>query len=151
LFRVNAQQKCLDIWLIYKCQTCDTTWNLTVLSRINPQSLPSGMLDRYANNDSQLAMLHATDAALIKRNGADCGAVRTEAIGEEFDWSEPAEICLAAKWGMEIKAATLIREKLGLSRNAFEKMCEQRKIVSLSGQNLEKCKMNGKIVLQVNP
>jgi len=37
LFRVNAQRKYLDIWLIYKCSDCDCTWNMTIYSRINPK------------------------------------------------------------------------------------------------------------------
>ena len=36
-FRVNAQRKYLDIWLIYKCAKCDTTWNAAVYSRVSPQ------------------------------------------------------------------------------------------------------------------
>ena len=37
-FRVNAQKRMLDVWLIYKCPECDDTWNMTVLSRVAPQS-----------------------------------------------------------------------------------------------------------------
>jgi hypothetical protein len=39
LFRVNAQQKSLDIWLVYRCTTCKSTWNMTIYSRINPKSI----------------------------------------------------------------------------------------------------------------
>lgn len=35
-FRVNAQQKHLDVWLIYKCPDCDTTWNASVCCRVSP-------------------------------------------------------------------------------------------------------------------
>lgn len=38
LFRVNAQHKYLDIWLIYKCSNCDSTWNSTIYSRVNPKA-----------------------------------------------------------------------------------------------------------------
>ena len=38
-FRVNAQRRYLDIWLIYKCCDCNTTWNATVYSRISPQAI----------------------------------------------------------------------------------------------------------------
>lgn len=38
-FRVNAQRRALDIWLIYNCLDCDTTWNARVYAHISPQSL----------------------------------------------------------------------------------------------------------------
>ena len=151
LFRINAQQKNLDVWLVYNCQTCGTTWNLTVLSRINAYSLPQGLLERYTVNDSELALLHATDAALIKRNGAECCVAEAEVVGPDYSWSGITEIHAATKWPLENKASSLIRQKLKLSNRAFEKMCEERKIVCLSGQNLVKCKMTGEIVFQIVP
>ncbi len=39
-FRVNAQGKYLDIWLIYKCSCCSSTWNAAIYSRVNPGNLP---------------------------------------------------------------------------------------------------------------
>lgn len=53
-FRVNAQGKYLDIWLIYKCSCCSSTWNAAIYSRINPGSLPPGMLSRFHANDTSL-------------------------------------------------------------------------------------------------
>ena len=44
-FRVNAQRKYLDIWLIYKCAKCDTTWNAAVYSRVSPQALNANLLE----------------------------------------------------------------------------------------------------------
>ncbi|WP_099371564.1 DUF1062 domain-containing protein [Sphingobacterium sp. 1.A.5] len=32
-FRGNAQKKNIDIWLIYKCTNCDSTYNATILTR----------------------------------------------------------------------------------------------------------------------
>lgn len=31
LFRVNAQKKRLDVWLIYRCATCGSVWNSAVI------------------------------------------------------------------------------------------------------------------------
>ncbi len=151
LFRINAQQKHLDIWLIYKCQICDTTWNLTVYSRINPHSLPPEKLNGYMSSDNDLAMLHSTDTALLKRNGAECGNPEIRIDGPDIDFSEAVELHVNSKWPTEIKAAAVIREKLGLSRSAFEKTCEQGKIICISGHDLKKCKLNGEIVIRIKP
>jgi len=71
LFRVNAHRKKLDVWLIYKCNKCKTTWNLTILKRVTPESIPPELLHGFHENDIELAERYASDAALIKRNGAE--------------------------------------------------------------------------------
>ena len=96
-------------------------------------------------------MQHATDTALIARNGAERGEDSIEIIGSDCDFSEVEKIRITAKHHLEIWAATLVRKKLGLSNKEFKRMCEEGKIVCLSGQNLKKCKMNGEITIQVNP
>jgi hypothetical protein len=73
LFRVNAQRKSLDVWLIYKCKKCNTTWNLTVLSRVTTGSVPPDLLHGFHENDSALAKRYATDMAVLKRNGVEPG------------------------------------------------------------------------------
>ena len=34
-FRVNSNKKLSDVWLIYKCTSCNSTWNMNVISRKN--------------------------------------------------------------------------------------------------------------------
>lgn len=36
-FRVNANGNKIDVWLIYQCEKCKYTYNLTVYERINPK------------------------------------------------------------------------------------------------------------------
>ncbi|MDT2390182.1 DUF1062 domain-containing protein, partial [Enterococcus avium] len=43
-FRINAQGKYLDVWLIYNCKKCKTSWNSTILSRIHTNKLDSDLL-----------------------------------------------------------------------------------------------------------
>ena len=37
-FRVNANGRRLDVWLIYRCQRCGHTWNIPLYERISPES-----------------------------------------------------------------------------------------------------------------
>ena len=96
-------------------------------------------------------MRNATDAALIKRNGAECNIAEVEILGPDYDGCGAAEIHILAKWPLENRAAALIRQKLGLSRSAFEKLCGAEKIVCISQHNLAKSKMVGEIVIRVHP
>ena len=34
---MNAQKRNIDVWLIYRCVECDSTYNLTILSRTKPE------------------------------------------------------------------------------------------------------------------
>ncbi|MCD8268591.1 MAG: DUF1062 domain-containing protein [Parabacteroides sp.] len=34
---MNSQKRNLDVWLIYRCLECDSTYNLTILSRTKPK------------------------------------------------------------------------------------------------------------------
>ena len=47
LFRVNAQKKRLDVWLIYRCATCGSVWNSAVISRGRPGSIDREELERF--------------------------------------------------------------------------------------------------------
>ena len=53
-FRVNAQKKTIDVWLIYKCINCDSTWNMTIYTRITPGSIPVEILKLYQEGVFQL-------------------------------------------------------------------------------------------------
>lgn len=65
-FRVNANKKALDIWLIYRCLTCKHTWNRTIYERIKPTSLPIELLEAYHLNDEALSLTHGLELDLIR-------------------------------------------------------------------------------------
>ena len=148
LFRVNGQKKSLDVWLIYKCSICDTTWNLTVLSRVAPGSISPTLLRGFYDNDPGLAMSYATDISLIKRNGAETCPPEIEIFGVDADLDESARIHLLPEWPMDIKAETVLRQKLGVSRREFDKLLSGGKLVCVSGHDLKKCKLLSEVVVE---
>ncbi|QRG66472.1 DUF1062 domain-containing protein [Brevibacillus choshinensis] len=81
MFRVSAQRKYLDIWLIYKCSDCDCTWNMTIYSRINPKSIASEILEGFRSNDGELVKKYAMDTGLIQKNGAEAGLPKYKILG----------------------------------------------------------------------
>lgn len=151
LFRVNAQQKNLDVWLIYKCAVCDTTWNLTVHSRVNPRTLPPGALSGYMSNEAEYVLRCAIDTALIKQNGAEPGLPEVELIGADVTLHEPVELHITAEQPLEIRPAALLRKKFGLSRSAYDRMLTRGQIVCVSGHDLSICKLCGEMVIQIYP
>ena len=149
LFRINAQQKNLDVWLIYKCSACGATWNTTVLSRVNPRSIPQKTLEGFHSNDAGLAMRYASDVALIKKNGGEPGLPSIETEGAAADFAKPARIHLIAEHPAEIRALTVLRDKLGLSRSEIARMCDSGQLRCVSGQDIKKCRLTaGEIILE---
>ncbi|WP_270297344.1 DUF1062 domain-containing protein, partial [Eggerthella sinensis] len=81
LFRVNAQKKLVDVWLVYRCAACGSVWNNAVISRASMKAVGIDELERYHRNDAELALACALDPDLLKRNGAKRGPVAYEVEG----------------------------------------------------------------------
>ena len=59
LFRVNAQAARHDVWLLYRCASCDTTRKRRLFRRARIAQLSEGRLERYLQNHSGAAWQHA--------------------------------------------------------------------------------------------
>jgi hypothetical protein len=68
-FRVNANHKLLDVWLLALCARCGQTIKLTVLERVHVRAVDPAALSRFHANDPNLAANLLTDPALLRRNG----------------------------------------------------------------------------------
>lgn len=150
-FRINAQRKSLDIWLIYKCSCCDTTWNATLYSRISPQSLRPEMLEAFHKNDETLAEQFAMNTDLLQKNGAEIGCPLYAINGESFPLNEPAILDIKSKYYSAIKVSSIVREKLHLSQRDYSKLINDGKIKSIPEVDLQKCKLKNGIVLIFQP
>lgn len=149
LFRVNAQHKYLDIWLIYKCSNCDSTWNSTIYSSVNPKSLNPEILEQFHTNDYNLVKQYAMNMELLHRNGAEVGIPEYKIVGQEININDLTQVHIISKYPCQLKVSTLLREKLGLSRKVFDEMLDCGIIRSNSGVDLKKGKLNYEIMLDI--
>lgn len=147
LFRVNAQQKSLDIWLVYRCIHCKSTWNSTLYSRINPKSIPAHLLEKFMENDAELARQYAMDASLLKRNGAEVEAPAHKIIGEDIDLTQDIRVELTSQLPSKLKVSKLIREKLSLSKKSFDEMVSGGMIQLENGADIHKCRVQQHLVI----
>ena len=69
-FRMNANGRRLDVWLIYKCPACGTTWNMEVVARTPVSELSPGRLRAYESNDPAAARAYACDPRLFAQGQA---------------------------------------------------------------------------------
>ncbi|MCL2672687.1 MAG: DUF1062 domain-containing protein [Clostridiales bacterium] len=140
LFRVNAQGRNLDIWLIYRCTCCGNSWNMEIHARVKPQSIPAAEYDAYLRNDAQLAEKCAFDKALLRRNNAlPCyDGLRFAVIGAIPQGD--AEITIEGDFDLDIHLSKILRQKLGLSGAAFRELLARKQIVGENGMDLQKAR-----------
>jgi hypothetical protein len=67
-FRVNANHKLLDVWLLARCVKCGETVKLTVLERVPVRAIEPTMLDGFHDNAPALAAKLLADPRLARRN-----------------------------------------------------------------------------------
>ena len=65
-FRVNVQGKLIDVWLIYRCVSCDFTWNHAIHVRRPVRDIDARELQALMGNDPVLADYHAGDMTRLR-------------------------------------------------------------------------------------
>lgn len=66
-FRLNANGKRLDAWLVYRCSACSASWNRPVFERRRRGEIEPVMFDALHANDPALAASIADDVAGLSR------------------------------------------------------------------------------------
>ena len=70
-FRVNANGSRVDVWLIYQCERCKHSWNLTIYERKRPSQIDPEEYELFLENDTELACKYGNDRGFLKRNRAE--------------------------------------------------------------------------------
>lgn len=147
-FRVNAQGKTLDVWLIYNCLDCDTTWNAKLYTHISPQSFSSAQLSGFQENAPSLVEKYAMDHGFLYRSGVDEIEIPQYSImGDTFSPKDDVELEIKSQYPFPLKVSSLVREKLHLSQHAYLHLVESGNIRSIPEQDLRRCKLKNSITL----
>ncbi|MFJ8465526.1 DUF1062 domain-containing protein [Streptomyces swartbergensis] len=139
-FRVNANHKLLDAWLLVLCTACGDTAKLTVLERMNVRSVRPELLDRMHDNDPGLAAELLQDPVVRRRNriALDWGnAWRLDTGGSDHLDREVIDVSVRFAARIPVRPVRLIAEGCGLSRAEVGRLIAEGKLVSavrLSGR-----------------
>lgn len=132
-FRVNAQQKTIDVWLIYKCVHCDSTWNYPVLSRTHTRSINGDLHRRWMDNDKETAWEYAFQTERLRKF---CHDVMTAEVPyrlsmESLESSgEEIRLFLFSKYKWELRLDKVLKEITGMSRSRLVQLGWQGGIVT---------------------
>jgi hypothetical protein len=132
-FRVNANKKSLDVWLKYRCASCEETWKLPLFERRSLSELGSAQLDGFARHDPATVWRYAFDVArlrphvirvdtdvrvAVERSPLECGEAPAGHVCIHFDVPFPCDLRLDR----------LLAGELGISRSALQARYERAEL-----------------------
>ena len=139
-FRVNANRKLIDAWLLALCTACEDTAKLTVLDRMNVRSVRPELLDRMHANAPDLAAELLQDPVLQRRNRIALDwddAWRLDTGGSDHLDREVIDVSVRFAARIPVRPVRLIAEGCDLPRAEVERLITEGKLVSaarLSGK-----------------
>jgi len=141
-FRVNANDKLIDAWLLALCTACGETAKLTVLERVNVRSVRPELLDRLHDNDPGLTVELLQDPVVQRRNRIALdwdNAWRLDTDGTDHLEREVIDVSVRFAARIPVRPVRLIAEGCGLSRAEVERLIREGKLVSV-------VRLSGKLV-----
>ena len=133
-FRINANHKLLDAWLLVLCTGCGETAKLTIFERAKVRSVRPDLLDRMHDNDPSLAAELLQDPVVQRRNRIAldwAGAWRLDTGGSDHLDREAVDVSVSFAARIPVRPVRLIAEGCGLSRAEVERLIAEGKLVSV--------------------
>jgi hypothetical protein len=134
-FRVNANGKLLDVWMLICCELCGRTSKIPVHERIHVQALPGERRLMFENNDRGMVRHVAMDAALAGKaayqlDWSGTWELETDMPFYELEREEPAalEIVIRFELPAPIRVEKLLTTGFRLSRSAARGMVDTGRI-----------------------
>ena len=117
-FRVNANKRRLDVWLIYSCEVCKATRLRPVHERIRPEDLAPERYRQYLRNDlgaiRELAFEPGTQPHV------DPPGFRVEGV-RTLRPQEHAEVRLLVPYRLQVRLDRVLCQALGCSRSQLQR------------------------------
>lgn len=145
-FRINAQKKNVDVWLIYRCVKCDSTYNLTIFSRTRPTAIDSILFNKFQNNDTEQAWKYAFSEEMRKKNKVEAD-LTTVSYTLQYDQISSDELLSLNEriltfevdypFDFQLRLSSLIRTCLNLSSRQLDQLITQEAI-TVAGKKLQK-------------
>lgn len=149
-FRVNANGNRIDVWLIYQCNKCKHTYNLTILDRWKKEDLSPQQYKSFMESDKELAMNYGMDKSIFSKNKAEIDKngikyqtipknVQKHTVDKQTFYLAGDLIEVRNPYELKIRTDKMISEILQISRTKATQL-EISGVIHLNhhpGQNLE--------------
>jgi hypothetical protein len=135
-FRVNAQKKTIDVWLIYRCGACDATWNFPVIERSPVNAVRGVQFQAFLENDREAALRIAFDISALRRHvdrvepSSDVGVVRARCPVHTMRPHANGDVLrIELERPCEIRLDRLLASELSLSRGDLHRRFDMGELV----------------------
>ena len=165
-FRVNANGNQIDVWLIYQCEKCKHTYNLTIYERTRPSKIPKELYLKFLSNNTETALEYGVSKEVFGKNKAQADWDEIEYTIEPVEKSRQVshneadrEAGIAGKrnnvqiylwkkdgceekliihnpYGIPVRMDKILSEILQLSRTQIKKLIKEERIVPLSASGV---------------
>ncbi|MGN0143880.1 MAG: DUF1062 domain-containing protein [Clostridium sp.] len=144
-FRVNANGNMLDVWLIYQCEKCKHTYNVSIYEREKTSVIDKSEYQKFLSNDLELAFHYGTSRELFLMNKAviDEEKITYELLFEgkeekHDDLNLKTNIIIRNPYKLKIRVDKVLSEILSISRNQIRHMIKNKAIYSDEYDKLNK-------------
>ena len=132
-FRVNANGKLLDVWLLLLCAACGQTSKVPVHERVHVGSLEPARRVAYEINDLEVVRELAISASLAAKNGyrldwSGTWELHTDMPFYTLDDPEPLKVLVGFELPAPVRVERLLMLGLGLSRGTVRRLVADRRI-----------------------
>jgi hypothetical protein len=119
--RLNANGRKLDAWLIYKCITCDKTWNRPIFERQTIRDIAPEVLAALQSNDPDWILAETFNLEALRRKSQKVDEfadydVRKQVLCDPLN-STRLELELAVPFPISTRLDRLLASELGISRS----------------------------------
>lgn len=156
-FRINANKKCVDIWLIYQCEKCRSTYNLTIFERVSPKKLPEGFYKKFQENNNALALEIGTAKEIFEKNRAVVKEGSISCIVTKENTEIPVSlqdsegnsriIRIQNPNGLKIRVDKFLAEQLSISRSKVKHLIADGLLQGSQREDLEKIHLGSSLLI----
>ncbi len=154
-FRINANRNNIDIWLIYQCSKCKSTWNMSIYERINPNDIKKELYDKFLENDKMLAKKYGFDVTIHNKNMSELILDNMdyhiiESVSNDYcDKENEQSIEIISEFPLDIRMDKFLSENLDISRSQIKNMFDKGFIYCQEERNWIKKKVKNGMVINI--
>ncbi|MDW5314037.1 DUF1062 domain-containing protein [Rhizobium sp. PL01] len=122
--RLNANGRKLDAWLIYKCASCEKTWNRPIFERRAVRGIDPAVLEALQSNDPHWIRAESFNLEALKRKSQRVDEFSAFEIGKELlhdppNWTK-LDIELRVPFAISMRLDRLLASELKISRSRLQ-------------------------------
>ncbi len=132
--RLNANGRKLDAWLIYKCLTCERTWNRPIIERRNVRDIDPAILDALQSNDPDWIRAETFNLEALRHKSQRVDEFAELEIAKEIrretvNWTRLA-IELMVPFPTSTRLDRLLASELKVSRSRLQALHDQGMVLT---------------------